>query len=53
MPMMGGMGASPGGGDQDRLAGQWRTAGDLFDDLPEPAGRFDGVLRTDDNSSRR
>ncbi|HEV2784724.1 MAG TPA: hypothetical protein VGX25_35515 [Actinophytocola sp.] len=33
MPMMGAMGAAgAGGGDQERSASAWRTAGDLFDD---------------------
>jgi hypothetical protein len=52
MPMMGGIGA--GGGDQDRSASQWRTAGDLFDeDYPEPAGWAAGVVADDNRGSRR
>jgi hypothetical protein len=36
MPMMGGMGAGGGqGGDGERGASQWRTTGDLFDDVGE------------------
>ncbi|HEV2780709.1 MAG TPA: hypothetical protein VGX25_15070 [Actinophytocola sp.] len=56
MPMMAGAGAGAGGGggDTERAGSQWRTAGDLFDDAySEPAGRFGGVLESDDQGQRR
>jgi uncharacterized protein YukE len=43
MPMLGGMGGAPGGGDQERSAGQWRLVGDLFDE-DRPEARFRGAI---------
>jgi hypothetical protein len=43
MPMLGGMGGTPGGGDQERSAGPWRVVGDLFDE-DRPEARFRGAI---------
>jgi len=50
MPMMGGgMGGAGGqGGDQERGGSQWRTQGQLFDDITDAGRAVRGVLGDDD-----